>query len=197
VSVAASITTTDLAIYLSIYASVVSTAAGLWALFHGMFRDRARISVYASEKFLVRTPQGHLLIRAEDTLQTMGVTPEQRKEVLHVGVRNRGRRDAKIESVGQFTWKGAALFADLAHKVPFDLPAESSHDLLIGAQGGYEHGQISTRRFFVEDGAQRKHPLRARWRVRVEMVLYREWLALYWALKRRKMRRERLRDRAG
>jgi hypothetical protein len=41
----AAITTTDVAIYLGIYAAVVSTSVGLWTLFAGVVRDRARISV--------------------------------------------------------------------------------------------------------------------------------------------------------
>jgi hypothetical protein len=52
------VTRTDLAIYLGIYASVVSTAAGLWALFAGVLRDRARITVKANEAYLVSTAYG-------------------------------------------------------------------------------------------------------------------------------------------
>jgi hypothetical protein len=191
---ATAITTTDLAIYLGIYASVVSTAAGLWALFHGLFRDRARISVQVDETFLVDTDRGHLVIKTEDTLQTMGVKPDQRQEVLRIVVRNRGRRDAKIEGVGQATLRGANYFAALTNQVPFDLPAESSAQLLIRTQGNihYAHGDIRTRRFYVEDGAGRKHPLRARWRLRFETVLYRWMLNVYWARKRRQMRRARV-----
>ena len=49
------ITTTDLAIYLGIYASVISTAAGFWVLFSGVVRDRARIQVKAAEAFFLRS----------------------------------------------------------------------------------------------------------------------------------------------
>jgi hypothetical protein len=193
--IAASITTTDLAIYLGIYASVVSTAAGLWALFSGVFRDRARIQVKASEAYFVVTPKGQFVVTAEDTLQTMGVKPHQRREILRVVVRNRGRRPAKIEQAGQATLKGAMLFGDFSGQVPFELDAESSRTLVIGADGGYAHGEIRARRFFVEDGAGRKHPLRARWRLRLETVAYRWVLHLYWWHWRRKQRRERLAQR--
>jgi len=72
------------------------------------------------------------------------------------------------------------MFADLMGQVPFELPAETSKTLVIGAQGGYEHGNIAPRRFYAEDGAGRVHPLRARWRIRLETATYRWVLHLYW-----------------
>lgn len=184
------ITTSDVAIWLAIYASIVSTAAGLWALFSGVFRDRARISVRAADVYLVSTAKGtNLLVKAEDTLQMMGVGPHQRREVLRILVRNRGRRDAKIEALGRVTLTGSLMFADLSSELPFDLPAESSETLVVGtAAGGHSFGDVPLRRFYVEDGAGRVHPLRERWRLRLETVLYRWAVHLYWNRRRRQMR---------
>jgi hypothetical protein len=184
------VTTSDVAIWLAIYASVVSTAAGLWALFSGVFRDRARIAVGASEAYFVETKKGQLVVAAEDTLQTMGVKEDERQEILQIVVRNRGRRDARIENVGQATLTGANLFTGLMGQIPFDLPAETTKTLVIGAEGSYTFGDIRTRRFYVEDGVGRKHPLRARWRLRAEKVAYRWALHLYWQRRRRQMRAE-------
>jgi hypothetical protein len=190
--IAGAITTTDLAIYLSIYASVVSTAAALWALFSGVVRDRARIDVEATEAFFLVTNKGQQVIKAEDTLDNMGVPPELRREVLRVVVRNRGRRDARIEKIGQLTLTGARMFGDISDQVPFDLKAETSKVLLLGVDGGYQHGDISPRRFYAEDGAGRRHPLWMRWRIRLEMIAYRWALNVYWRRKRRQRRNERL-----
>ena len=187
--IADAITTTDLAIYLAIYASLVSTAAGTWALFSGVFRDRARITVRAAEAYLVNTTNGPMVIEGEDTLKTMGVQPHQRSPVLKIVVRNRGRRHAKIETVSKTRQgSGAFVFGDLAGQVPFDLPAESSKTLLLGATGGYEHGSISPKRFYAVDGADRVHPLRQRNRRRAAHVAYGWALKRYYARQRRMLR---------
>lgn len=61
------------------------------------------------------------------------------------------------------------------NQLPLDLPAKTSKQLMLRSEGHYDytHGDIRTRRFYFEDGAGRKHPLRARWRLRLETVLYR------------------------
>jgi hypothetical protein len=184
------IDTARAAIYLGIYATVVSTAAGLWALFSGIVRDRARITVRAVEAYIVTSTQGQILVEGEDTLETMGVTPRQRIPVLKIVVRNRGRRDAQVENVSQTRrGTGGYVFGDLANQVPFDLPAEHSKTLVLGAQGGYQHGTIPTRRFYVVDGADRVHPLRQRYRRRAARIAY------AWILERlTKRRRKALRN---
>jgi hypothetical protein len=188
VPTAANVTTTDVAIYLGIYASIVSTAAGLWALFSGVFRDRARITINASESYLVKTVKGPMLVRGEDTLETVGATTEQATEVLSLVVRNRGRRACRIEAVAQMGRTGSTLFADLAGQVPFDLPPESSKTLVIGADGGYNHGDNEQRWFYVVDGAGRKHPLRERYGERIALMLGGWAIRLY--IKRRRLRQQ-------
>lgn len=182
------VSTTDVAIYLGIYASVVSTAAGLWALFSGVVRDRARITVEADEAYLVKTNKGPMIVKGEDTLETMGVKPSQRREVLEIVLRNRGRRDARIETVSQVRLAGGWVFGDLVGQVPCDLPAESSKTVVLGADGGYAHGQIRPRRFYAVDGAGRVHSLRERYRQRVAYVLYKWAIRRYFRRKRRRLR---------
>jgi hypothetical protein len=184
------VTTTDVAIYLGIYASVVSTAAGLWALFAGVVRDRARITVKAREAYLVNTPHGQMVVRGEDTLATMGVSKTQRIEVLELVVRNRGRRAARIENISKVRGLGVGrvIFGDLARAVPFDLPAETSRTLVLGAGGDYSRGEFGTFGFYVADGAGRVHPLRHRYTFRIAFVLYGWAIRLYFARKRRQLR---------
>jgi hypothetical protein len=184
----AALTTTDLAIYLAIYASVVSTAAGLWALFAGVFRDRARVTVKADEAYLVQTMRGQMIIKGEDTLKTMGVT--QRRPILELYLRNRGRRPVRIDGVHQVSGSGGIVFADLTGQVPVDLPAETSKPLVLGSEGGYEHGSIRPRRFYAVDGAGRVHPLRERYRQRLAFVAYKWAVRAYFKRKRRRMRKE-------
>lgn len=158
------------ALYLGIYASVVSTATGLWALFHGIFRDRARVRVKAVEAHhvAVKGEPRPIIIRGWDTLLTMEITPTQRTPVLEIEVRNRGRRDVQIETVSKARLGGAWIFGDLLPQLPFDVPAERKHSVLLGQRGGYDHGSIKLGRFYVVDGAGRVHPLHERWRQRLE-----------------------------
>jgi hypothetical protein len=187
------VTTTDIAIYLGIYASIVSTAAGLWALFSGVFRDRARITIKAREAYLTDTPKGRMIVRGEDTLVTMGIAESQRREVLEIVIRNRGRREARIENISRVRviGVGSFLFGDLTSKVPFALAAETSRSLLIGEGGDYARGEVGTRGFYVVDGAGRVHPLRHRYAFRIAFVLYGWAVRLYFARKRRKLRQQR------
>jgi hypothetical protein len=182
------ISRTDLAIYLGIYASIVSTAAGLWALFTGVFRDRARISLEAYEAYLVKTTKGPMIVKGYDTLETMGVQPTQRSEIFAIVVRNRGRRPARIETVSQMHGAKSFVFGDLAGQVPFDLPAETSRTVVLGGEGGYRHGEIRPHRFYAVDGAQRIHPLRNRYRQRISYGLYRWAIRRYFERKRRNAR---------
>ena len=185
------LTRTDVAIYLGIYASIVSTAAGLWALFTGIFRDRARITVKVNESYLVRSESGPVLVRREDTLETTKVTDGQANEVLAIVVRNRGRRPCRIENVAQIQPTGSKVFSDLANQIPFDLAPETSLTLLIGGKSGYRHGDIAPHSFYVVDGAGRVHPLRFRYGFHITFLLYGWAVRLYYARKRRRLRRAR------
>jgi hypothetical protein len=190
--VARSVTTTDIAIYLGIYASIVSTAAGLWALFHGVFRDRARIYVKVQESYLANIKGGgHLVIRGEDNLERFGIAPHRGRQVLAVLIRNKGRRDARAGAVAQARrWYGASFFGDLQGQVPCELPAESSTTLVLGRDGGYAHGDIKTGRFYVVDGAGRVHPLRERYRQRLRFLLWGWAFRLRFKRKRKQLRQE-------
>jgi hypothetical protein len=99
-----------------------------------------------------------------------------RQPVLTVTVRNRGRRDSTIETVAQVIEGGGAkvnVFDDLQPSLPFWLPAERSHVLAMGQQGGYEHGDIALKRFNVVDGAGRIHLLSERLRQRLSRLFRR------------------------
>ncbi|OAI55459.1 hypothetical protein AYO48_03660 [Gaiella sp. SCGC AG-212-M14] len=182
-----SISKADVAIYLGIYASVVSTAAGLWALFAGIFRDRARITVKTNEAYRVSTSKGPMIVKGEDTLATMGVQAGQATPILHVVVRNRGRRQARIENVSKMRWAGAWIFGELAGRIPFDLSPETSEGLVLG-----EDPELGRRwGFYVVDGAGRVHPLRYRYLRRLTFILYRWAFVVYWERKRRGMRSRR------
>lgn len=153
-----------------------------------MFRDRARIVVRADESYLVPTTKGALIVRGEDTLVTMGVQPGQYKEILAIEVRNRGRRDARAHTVTKARrWRGSIHFSDLDSQVPCALPAESATTLTLGHDGGYAHGQESTRRFYVVDGAGRVHPLRERYRQRLQMLVYGWAIRLYFRRQRSRL----------
>jgi hypothetical protein len=167
---------TDLALWLGIYAGAVASATGLWTLFRELWLDRARINVEAREGWLVVTSDGgKLIIRGEETLETMGIKPNQRLPILEIAVRNRGRRDAQILHVSQRRKGGGAyVYADAVFQVPFDIPAERTHLLALGKDGGYVHGDVPPRHFFVVDGANRIHPLRERYRHRLRRLIRRK-----------------------
>lgn len=156
----------DAAFWLGIYASVVASATGLWSLFRELWLERARFDVVASDAWLVKS--GKMIIKGDDTLKTMGITPTMRTPILEVVVRNRGRRDAEIRTIGQARPDGGSfVFGDLLPQIPFEIPGERTKVLVMGDRGGYEHGSVSPKRFYVVDGANRIHPLRER---------YRQWL---------------------
>ena len=160
---------TDLAFWLAIYASAIASATGLWSLFRELWLERARLSITPLESWLVATTRAtSLIVRGKDTLQTMGVPVGARKPVLQLIIRPRGRRDAHILSISQVSPEGKqTVFGDLLEHLPLEIPAEQTKTLLIGHEGGYEHGDIRLGRFFVVDGASRVHPLRERYRQRL------------------------------
>ncbi len=163
------------AFWLSLYASVVASVTALWALFRELWVDRPRIDVTPEEAWLVpvKGEARPLIVKGERTLRTMGVPATVRKPVLTVRVRNRGRRDATVDSVNQvIAGGGFNVFSDLLPQVPFATPAERSFTLAMGQDGGYTHGDVSLKRFFVVDGAGRVHPLRERYRQRLHRIVH-------------------------
>ena len=166
---------TDFAFWLGIYAAVVASLTGLWSLFRELWLERARLDVEPEEAWLVNV-KGQarpLIVKGEDTLRTMGVPDGARKPVLIVKVRNRGRRDATIESVSQVIEDGGGriyVFGDLLPQVPFPIPAERAVTLVMGKDGGYAHGDVALKRFYAVDGANRIHPLGERLRQRLSRL---------------------------
>jgi len=107
-------------------------------------------------------------VKNEKTLQTMGVSGSQRTPIRAVTVRNRGRRDAKIQNLLQAKNRNVSnVFGDLMLQLPFPTPAEETVDLVMGKDGGYGHGDVKLKRFYAVDGANRIHPLRERYRQRL------------------------------
>jgi len=164
---------TDLAFWLGLYASAVASITGLWALFRELWIERARIDVAPEDAWLVRVKgqERPLIVKGEDTMRTMQVPDSARRPILTVKVRNRGRREATIDSVNQVIAGGKInVFGDLLPQVPFLIPAERGSTLVMGKDGGYAHGDIRLKRFYVVDGAGRIHPLRERDRQRVRRI---------------------------
>jgi hypothetical protein len=140
-------TTRDLAVY----ASVVGTLNGAWVLYHGVVRDRPRITVrsYRSEAIPV------------------GGGPHQ--PMFSVWVSNRGRRPVNIEGVAYLgkVVRGTQMYSmDIMGQLaqPIRLDESQAHTFVHGQFGGYQPGDLPTKRWFVTDGAGRVHPLRERYR---------------------------------
>ncbi len=156
---------------LAVYAAIVATLNGAWALFHGVVRDRARIVVRV----------------AEAEVHPIG-TP-----ILDITVSNRGRRAVSITQVAPIR---SAVHG--SHLISVDLmPQLSPHPRLgegesasfhHGLNGGYTPGDLPLTRWFVRDGAGRIHPLSERYRQRIERIVF-------WPFRRRVRHRER--SRAG
>jgi hypothetical protein len=165
---------TDLAFWLGLYAGVIASATGLWSLFRELWLERARLDVVPSEAWLVRTTAGgRMIVKGDDTLQTMGVPASARSPILEVEIRNRGRRDVEIRTIAQRRRGGSFVFGDLLPQIPFEMPAERTRTVVMGDKGGY-HGDVSPRRFYVVDGANRIHPLSERYRQRLERLLHQQ-----------------------
>lgn len=143
---------------LAIYASVIATLDGAWTLYHGVIRDRPRIVVRP--------------YRAE---AVGGVGDDT--EIFIVKVSNRGRRAVTIDHAAYVskTIRGTqGVPVDLMHQLaePQRLDESQSLTLVHGQLGGYSHGDLPTKRWFVQDGAQRIHPLRERYRQRAEKIVF-------------------------
>jgi len=167
---------TDFAFWLGLYAGVVASATGLWTLFRELWLERARLVVTAEEAWLVpvKGQARPLVVKGEEMLKTMAIQDHQRTPILTVKILNRGRRDARIETISQFIEGGKShAFGDLLPQLPFIVPAEQSAVVAIGKDGGYAHGDIALDRFYAVDGADRIHPLSERYRRRLRRLLRR------------------------
>lgn len=142
---------------LAIYAALIATADLTWTLFQGL-RDRARITVRVAE--------------------AQAITPgtNERQPMLMVSVSNRGRRPTFITHVARVSnvWRGVSEFSSdimLQLQNPVRLEEGQGQTFAHGHMGGYQHGDLPVARWFVTDGAGRMHPLRERYRQRVERVV--------------------------
>jgi hypothetical protein len=144
---------------IAVYGAVVSTFALLWtvgwALYKDAFRDRARVRVTA----------------AEGRGMSAGAAPQP---AFYVTVANRGRRAVTIQSVFQVE-SGISGMHNFMLSTLSGLPKrlnESESHIIMLSFGSYTMGSMSKERWYVLDGAGRRHPLRERYRQRVEAIMF-------------------------
>jgi hypothetical protein len=167
---------------------VISTAVALLTLYGEIF-PRVRLDV--AEMLLVNTTGGGtMLVSDRDTLVGMGGSPAGAIPVLSIAIRNRGRRDARIESLARRNGLSSEMFADAATQLPGDVKPGHSLTVVLGVKGGYSHGDIPLHGFFVVDGGDRVYPLRRRWLLTIENVLYRRALIRLRNRRKRKARQQ-------
>jgi hypothetical protein len=143
---------------LAIYASIIGTLDGAWAVYSGVIRDRPRIVVQ--------------VYRAE-AVPTGGFGPRQ--PMFMVKVANRGRRAVTITHAAYTSnaIRGTQMYSvDLMQQLakPRRLDESESMTLIHGQHGG--RTDLPTKRWFVQDGALRIHPLRERYRQRAESFVF-------------------------
>jgi hypothetical protein len=168
----AALKTADVAFWLGLYASVVSSAVALITLYGYLFN---RVRVVAREDFRVLVEGGTPVIcHGEDSLDAMGLTRDGATEVLTIGILNRGRQTVQIGMVSKAHPVQRSVFPDLPEQLPVTIEPGHSKTVIHGKEGNYSHGDLKNmRRFFVADGAGRIYPYRERWRQRLENLLYR------------------------
>lgn len=160
---------------LALYASIVGTLNGGWALYNGAFRDRPRV--------VVRAAKG----------EAHGGIGEP-AEIFMVTVANRGRRPVSINSISRYQKliRGISIVTtDLMQQTADHPRLDESHSrtFVHGQMGGYTHGDLAETRWYVVDGAGRVWPLRERYRQRLLAFLF-------WPIRRILNRRDR-RARSG
>lgn len=107
-----------------------------------------------------------------------------------VKVTNRGRRAVNVDHASYVAHPVRGIHAvsnDLMQQLADRPRLEESQSITLvhGQLGGYRHGQLPTKRWYVQDGAGRIHPLRERYRLRVERVLYAPIRLVYRLMNRR------------
>jgi hypothetical protein len=173
----------QVALWLGLYATVVSTATGLLALYGEVFQ---RVRVGSTEDFVIPASRGRTLKVARDYADEIGVPEHARRPVLSIRVINRGRQPVQVRSVMQARWfrLQRSVFDEPMDAGPAVVEPGRFHDFTIGMHHDYAHGH-SLRRIYVVDGADRVHPLRERWLQRVESVTWR-WIAVRVSRRRRR-----------
>lgn len=154
---------------LALYGAIVGTIGGAWTLYTSILLDRARIRVKAVEGQAM-TPTSSSPVAAPHM------------PVLMVRVSNRGRRGASIQTVGRvinmrLAHGQHAMSQDIAQQLtsPLRLGEAEGHTFVHGQMGGYQFGGLPTTRWYVVDGGGRIHPLRERWRQRIERPIFWPW----------------------
>jgi hypothetical protein len=150
-------------ILVAAYAAVVATLNVVWTVFQEVFRDRARIK----------------LAVADSELFTPGTSIPARP-IIGYSVYNRGRRATYVSSIERISAPktgGRQKSADIMRQIvqPVRLDEGQSMTITHGADGGYAHGDLPMKRWFVIDGAGRIHPLRERYRQRLEAIIFWPW----------------------
>jgi hypothetical protein len=160
----------SVALWLGVYSTVVSTAVALLTLYAEVF---LRVKIVPRSGFY-GSDAGPAFYERRDDFPATGQTP---KPVFGVHVSNRGRQAVYVASVHQAraTEPHRAL-AWVAHPYsgPDYVAPNSSLRFIVG--GDLTPENTRPRRFFIVDGVGIVHPLRERWRMRVEGLLFRRAL---------------------
>lgn len=160
----------SVALWLGVYSTVVSTAVALLTLYAEVF---LRVNVLARPGFWGSDggPAFH------DLSEEFPATGQKPEHVFGVYVRNRGRQTIYIASVHQArSTEPHRTLSWVAH--PYSGPGyvEPNTTIRFTIGGEWTPNNTTTKRFFVVDGVGVVHPLRERWRMRVEDVLFRRAL---------------------
>jgi hypothetical protein len=148
-------TTRDVAIY----AAIIGTLDGAWSIYRGIVLDRPRVVVQAVHGEAISTGTGHS------------------QPILWLSVSNRGRRTVYVSAIARTKsmWSGVQeMSQDIIHQLTPEtrrLEESQSQNFAHRERGGYQHGDLSLKRWFVQDGAGRIRPLRERYRQRAERII--------------------------
>jgi hypothetical protein len=157
---------TDVAFWLGLYASAVASATGLWSLFRELWMERARLDVIPEDAWMVPVKrQGPMLVKSQEALDVLEADfgrEFSKTPILVITIRNRGRREAVVDTASQLQGAKAVIFADLFPQLPLTIPAEQTRAIVIGLKGGHTHGDTPLKHFYVVDGAGRVHPWRSK-----------------------------------
>lgn len=180
------VTAAEVALYLGIYATLVSTAVALLTLYGEVFQ---RVRVIAREAYRVPKPDGRaLVVVGDDALDEMEVPRETAQPILTIGLMNRGRQPVQIQTVSKAYPVKREVLHDVIEQLPVTVAPGHVVSLTHGAQGGFQHGDVTPGRFFALDGTGRIHPLHERWRQALENLLYRDAVVWYRNRARRRQR---------
>ena len=162
----------SVALWLGIYSTVVSTAVALLTLYAEVF---LRVKVVVGSGFYGSDKGPAFHERSDD----FPATGQKIEPVFGVHVRNRGRQAVYVATIHQARATEphrALLWVAHPYAGPGYVEPNTTIRFIVGGEWTPEN--TKPRRFFVVDGVGIVHPLRERWRMRIEDVLFR------WALLR-------------